>query len=270
MPAQAKLQVNGTNVPDWSNYTVEAANLSSNDFKGWAADEHYYGCDNPVTPYTILDKPTNLQQAKCQLYYIKDTLNSLNKPASGTVSKKLPPAKIVAAAAVAAAGALPPGPDKKQANAVVGAVLKAANETPGDPLRAAAAAANEAQNVAGLPGYLGAETVSDAAAQAAASLPSTPPPPAANGASSANGATPPPATSAPTPPAPTPPAPPPPAPSAPAPSVAAANGIEETEGNEANQAQVRNVKGGRRKHKTSKRRYSKKTQTKKSKSSKRR
>ena len=89
MPAQANLQVNGKNVPDWSNYTVETANLNTNDFKGlgWQAGMHYYACNNPGKGYSLYKKPTNLQQAKCQLLYIKDTLNSLNtKPISGAAA----------------------------------------------------------------------------------------------------------------------------------------------------------------------------------------
>ena len=172
MPSQATLQVKGKNVPGWSNYTVLAENLSTNDFKdkGWQAGEHYYGCDNPVTPYTIEFQPTSLQQAKCQLLYIKDTLNSLSgTPASGTVSKNLPPAKKVAAAAAAAANQLK-GKAENGGDKVANAINNAAQNDPNNPAAALKFGQTAAKGLTG-DAAKGAKTVlaaAQAAAQAAA------------------------------------------------------------------------------------------------------
>jgi pyruvate/2-oxoglutarate dehydrogenase complex dihydrolipoamide acyltransferase (E2) component len=177
MPAQANLQVNGNKVPNWSNYTVETANLESNDFKGkgWKTGEHYYGCDNPITPYTILYKPTNLQQAKCQLLYIKDTLNSLGQaPASGPTPSKKPPAKVVAEAAAAAAAELPPGLARNGAKLAAAAAEAAAIQNPENPSGVVNAVKSAASELKG-PEAEGGEKVVDAAVNAAA-----PPPPSAN------------------------------------------------------------------------------------------
>ena len=181
MPDQASLEVSGNKVPNWSNYKVVNANLESNDFKGkdWKTGQHYYGCDNPITPYTILDKPTNLQQAKCQLLYIKDTLNSLGQaPASGPAPSKKPPAKVVAEAAAAAAAALPAGPARNGATVVAEAAADSANKRPHDPSAVVNAVKSAASELKG-PEAEGGEKVVGAAVNAAA-----PPPPSAHSSAS--------------------------------------------------------------------------------------
>jgi len=173
MPTEAN-----SNIKNWKNYTVEQANLATPAFQGkgeWHAGNHYYGCDNPITPYTIEHKPTNLQQAKCQLLYIKDALYSLGQApvpgpaASGATaaSKKLPPvkaaskvaSKLTGSAAAAAALVADAAATAAAAATASGAKTNAASEA------AVSAAIDAAANSVGTPEAPAARNAAVAAAR---------------------------------------------------------------------------------------------------------